>query len=117
MQIVVNTDNHIQGDERLIEVVESIVEDSLDRFADRLTRVEVHLTDENSRAKISEDDKRCVLEARPAGRSPLSVTHHGGTVQQAVEGAAEKLEKVLEKTLDRLDQYKGRTSFGGDQKI
>lgn len=115
MQILVNTDNYIQGDERLVEVVEQTVSSALTRFAERITRVEVYLSDENSDKKIGEDDKRCVLEARVAGLQPISVREFGATVEQALDGATEKLVTTLDRQLGRLDDKKGRTSFSGDQ--
>ena len=116
MQVQVNTDNHIEGRQALSDRAEAVVGAALERFADRVTRVEVHLGDENSR-KGGEDDKKCVLEARPGGMQPLVVSHHAATIDQALDGATEKLERLLESTFDKLGQKKGRTSMGGDQTI
>ncbi len=69
MQVIVNSDHHITGDETLHERVQAIVEDALDRFADRITRVEVFLSDEAG-GKHGAKDKRCVMEARPSGVGP-----------------------------------------------
>jgi ribosome-associated translation inhibitor RaiA len=108
MLVRVNTDNNIVGSDKLTLEVENIVTDVLGRFGDRLTRVEVHLADENSRAKGGEKDKRCTMEARVAGLQPIAVTEQRPTLMQAVSGAAEKLEKTLDRTLDRLGDRKGR---------
>ncbi|TVP79833.1 MAG: ribosomal subunit interface protein, partial [Gemmatimonadales bacterium] len=43
MQIQVNTDNNIDGQVPLLESVRDMVAHTLERFEDRLTRVEVHL--------------------------------------------------------------------------
>lgn len=102
MKIQVNTDRNIHGDERLAEYVEGVLLDTLDRFADRITRVEAHLADINA-DKGGDDDKRCMLEVRVRGRRPTAVTHHAGTVRDAVTGAAEKLERALERELAKLD--------------
>lgn len=115
MQIQVNTDNHIEGSEELTRQVEGVVEGVLGRFGDRVTRVEVFLTDENSSTKSRGKELRCVMEARPASRRPISVGHEGATLQQAFQGAAGKLEKVLAHTFERLDDAKGRESYAGDQ--
>ena len=115
MQIQVNTDNHIQGDARLIEYVEGVVTDFMGRFGDWITRVEVQLTDQNSRDKAGGDDKRCVLEARLAHKQPVSVSHDADTVKEALHGAAEKLEKLLDRTHEKMAHHKGNTSFAGDQ--
>lgn len=104
MQVQVHTDNNIKGDERLFEYVEGVVLEALDRFTAQITRVEVHLSDENSGEKFGTDDKRCVMEARLAGRKPLAVSHDAAKVELAVDGAAEKLKRALDSTFGRLDK-------------
>lgn len=101
MKIQVNTDRNIEGDERLAEFVEDVVSGTLSRWEDQITRVEVHLGDVNA-GKPGDDDKRCMIEARLAGRKPTAVTHHAGSVREAVAGAAEKIERVLERELAKL---------------
>ena len=104
MLIQVNTDNHITGREALTSRVEATVESALTRFSERITRVEVHLSDENGR-KSGPDDKRCVMEARLEGRQPVAVTHIAATLDEAVSGAADKLTSALDSTLGRLRGY------------
>ncbi len=108
MKIQVNTDNHTVGSAELTRQVEAVVEGALGRFGDRITRVEVHLSDENSSQKSGEKDKRCVMEARLAGHQPITVSHQGSTVEQALEGAASTLEKTLKRTLRRKDSLSTR---------
>ncbi len=95
MKIQVNTDNHIDGTQELYAQVEATIQSTLARFADSISRVEVHLSDENG-PKSSDDDKRCLMEARLAGRQPIAVSHQGASVLEAVGGAADKLERALE---------------------
>jgi ribosome-associated translation inhibitor RaiA len=116
MLIQLVTDNHITGREKLVQHVDDTVKAALDRFAAQITRVEVHLNDENSHKK-GMNDKRCALEARLAGLQPIGVNHTGDTLDDALHGALDKLVKVLDKTTDKLSHHKGRTSFGGDQTI
>jgi hypothetical protein len=101
MMIQVNTDHHVTGDAALAERVEASVEQALHRFRDDITRVEVHLGDENS-LKSGANDKRCMMEARVEGLRPMAVTHHAATVDEAIEGAAGKMKSALESTLGRL---------------
>lgn len=103
MQVQVNTDNHIQGREDLAERVKGLVAEGLERFSDRVTRVEVHLSDENSR-KAGEDDKRCLLEARLSGMHPIAVSHQASALQQAIDGALDKLRRALDSALGKLDR-------------
>lgn len=115
MQIQVNTDNQIEGSEGLNRQVEEVVEGALARFGDRITRVEVHLSDQNSSQKTGDNDKRCVMEARLAGLQPIAASSDGSSLDQALDGAAAKLEQSLTRTLGRLDDSKGRASIDGEQ--
>jgi ribosome-associated translation inhibitor RaiA len=114
MQIQVSTDRVIEGGQQLTLQVQAAVEAKLRIFADRLTRVSVHLSDENSQ-KAGSDDKKCLLEARPAGMRPVVVTHKAATIELALDGAAEKLERLLDRTFARRDDPKGRTPYGGPE--
>lgn len=100
MQIQINTDNNIEGSDELTQQTQAVVESALERFAQRITRVEVHLSDENS--KKGGRDKRCVMEARLEGMQPVAVTDQAENMEQAVNGAADKLEKLLDHELGRL---------------
>ena len=104
MIIQVNTDSNIEGRRELGQQIETEVGNSLKRFGERITRVEVHLSDEDSEKKSGTDDKRCLLEARLAGLQPLAVSHQAASMKQAVDGAVEKLKRSLEKTLGRLGE-------------
>jgi ribosome-associated translation inhibitor RaiA len=104
MQIQVNTDRHIEGTDDLTAEVESSVRRSLSRFDERITRLEVHLSDLNSE-KSGPDDKRCMIEARMAGRDPVAVSHQAATVDAAVSGATARLRRSLESTLGKLSEY------------
>lgn len=101
MQIQVNSDNHIQSSIRLEEWVRTTIESTLERYEEDLTRVEVHLRDENG-DKPGLHDLRCQLEARPKGHQPISVTHKAESLELAVEGAATKLENALEHLFGKL---------------
>ena len=105
MQIQINTDRNVEAGENLAEFVRGEVTDGTRHFASRITRVEVHLRDENG-AKSGSDDKRCTMEARLEGRNPTAVTHHAETVEQAISGAASKLRRALEHDLERLKEHR-----------
>lgn len=103
MNVQIHTDNHIQGSADLTVQVESVVEAALGRFGERITRVEVHLSDENGSQKTHGDAMRCRMEARPAAREPVTVTADAATLDQAVRGATKKLERLLDSTFARLN--------------
>ena len=107
MQILINTDHNIEGREALAAQVSGTVETALSRVSDHITRVEVHLSDQNS-AKNGRDDKRCMMEARLEGRQPIAVTHEAPELDQAVAGAADKLARSIENTLGRLRAQESR---------
>jgi ribosome-associated translation inhibitor RaiA len=102
MQIQVHAGRNLHGGESLLERVQQMVESSITQHADRITRIEVHLSDENS--VKGGNDKRCVLEARLTGLDPIAVTHQAESVALAVEGAAEKLGRAIGHTLGRLKE-------------
>ena len=111
MQVQINTGHNIEGSEQFDDYVRSTVEASLGRFAEQITRIEVHLTDDNG-AKANGDDKRCVVEARPAGMQPVAVTHVAATLEEAIDGAVDRLERLLDGTFSKLHDPKGRTPIG-----
>ncbi len=104
MKIQINTDNNIEASDEFIQETQAVVESALERFADRITRVEVHLSDENSSHKGG-TDKRCVMEARLEGMQPVAVTDQADHIEQAVNGAADKLERLLNHELGRLSDH------------
>jgi ribosome-associated translation inhibitor RaiA len=106
MQVLVNSDNHIVGSESVVERVETIVDGALQRFEDRITRVEVHLNDVNS-DKTGKNDKRCMMEARIGGLKPIAVTAQADTLVDAIDAAVEKLERAIEHTLGRMAETDG----------
>jgi hypothetical protein len=101
MKIQLNTDRNIQHDESLTEHVDSVVSKALERFGAQVSRVEVHLSDLNA-GKAGLGDKHCVMEARLEGRQPVVVSHDADTVREAVNGAAQKLQRLLDSALGRL---------------
>jgi ribosome-associated translation inhibitor RaiA len=105
MQIQINTDRNIEGHEALAAQVRGVVESALSRISEHITRVEVHLSDESG-----QNDMRCMMEARLEGQQPIAVTHQAATLDQAVDGAAGKLARLIESALGRLrDQKSHRT--------
>jgi len=105
MQVLVNSD-HLGGED-LTERVQGVVAGRLDRFDERITRVEVHLSDLNS-SKLGERDKRCLMEARVGGLKPIAVSHEAATITEAIHVAADKLERALDHLLGKLEETSGR---------
>ena len=101
MQININTDKTIQRSQGLDEHVETAVKAAVERFGEHITRVEVHLSDENSQ-KSTDGGNRCMLEARVTGYQPIAVTNHSANLHQAISGAADKLKRAIDSALGRL---------------
>jgi len=95
MQVQVNTGNGVANKDALERWASSYLNDTLGRFREELTRIEVQLTDD-SRGKKGED-RRCMLEARLNGHPPV-----------AVRGATIKLIRALERTLGKLERHEHR---------
>jgi len=111
MQIQTNTDHNIDGHAALKVHVTNVVESALSQLSEHITRVEVHLSDENGMKKDQKGgngDKRCVMEARLEGSHPLVVTAHADTLHQSIESAADKLTRLVESTVGRLRDHKHR---------
>ena len=110
MQIQINTDHNIDAHQGLIAQISGVVENYLGRNSEHITQVDVHLSDENSNKKSGSNDIRCLIEAHLEGRQPIEVSHQADTLVQAVEGASDKLAKLIDSTLERVhDQELRRT--------
>jgi len=110
MQIQINTDSNISGQDELTTNITNTVEDALSRFSDQITRIEVHLSDANSSRKGGNDDMRCLIEARLKGQQPIAVTEHAATIGLAVDKATGKLSRLIENTLGRLRDKNNRAA-------
>ena len=100
MEIQFNTDNQISGTNNVAERVETQLRDRLGRFEDRLTRLEVHIGDQNG-PKGGGGDIRCSIEARPRGSEPMVVSADASDVDAAARLAANKM-------VSRLNTYFGK---------
>jgi ribosomal subunit interface protein len=94
MKIQVNSDNTVAVDAAMKTYVRGEVTRILDRFAAKVTRVEVHLADID-KTKNSQGDKRCLVEVRPAGADPRSTSANANDMQTAVGEALRKMQRSL----------------------
>jgi ribosome-associated translation inhibitor RaiA len=100
MQIQINSDHHTLATPELAGRIQTLVRDALERYSDRITRVEVHLNDLNS--VKGGNDKRCLMEARLAGLGPVDVNHEAPSMELAIDGAMDKLERAIEHKLGKI---------------
>lgn len=107
MQVQVNTGNGVQNHGTLERWATEFISDTLSRFEQDITRVEVQLG-EQARARGGAVDRRCLLEARLTGRQPVTAEHHADTQDAAIRGAAQRLLSALDRTLGKLDRREHR---------
>ena len=101
MFVQINTDNQILSDAAANERLEQRVREKLSRFEERLTHVEIHVTDANHQ-KGNGADKKVSLEARPKGHQPIAVHGEGKRIEDAVTNAANKAARSLDHVLGRV---------------
>lgn len=105
MQFQLNTDSSVMGTADVASRIEQQVRHRLARFEDRLTRLEVHVTDVNGR-KHGGDDKQCTIEARPRGGRPIGVTGKASDVDAAARIAAGTMAERLERVFGKADRHR-----------
>ncbi len=103
MKIQVNTDNTVDGGEDIARSVETTIHAALDRYGDRLIRVEAHLGDEDGAPSDRPRGLRCLLEPRPSDLDPVVVTGTGDTIEHACSDATHKMQRLLDSTFGRID--------------
>lgn len=114
MQIQVNSDRSITVDASLTRFVESEAERILDTVSAKVTRVEVHLSDVNGH-RSGPDDKRCVVEVRPAGARPLSTSATARRLDSAIGQALRKMQRALRSFFGRHGRSAGRAVAPSDE--
>lgn len=116
MIVQVRTDNHIQNTAELSESIRTDVEGTLAvRFGDRLRRVEVYLEDMN--AHKGGVDTRCTIEVHLAGRPAVTAEDRAEDIETAFGGAMEKVLRVLDRQLGRLEDRAGNTPASGQDEL
>jgi len=102
MLIQLNTDHNIEADAALAQQVDTIILAGFERFSAQITRVDVHLSDENSDRKVGTGAKRCRVVVDLAGLPPVEASDQASTLEQAIAGATKKMTHLLNSTLGRL---------------
>lgn len=102
MTISIQTDNHIQGSDGLSGWIEEVLNHDLARFTGDITRIEVHLADENGpKGKGGGDDKRCTLDCKVDGFPNFAATALANDLHAAIKGASGKLKSSIGTALDK----------------
>ena len=106
MFIQIRTDNQVESDAGRNAQIEEQVRQRLARFENRITDIEIHVSDVNG-PRGGNADLKCTLEARVNGLAPVAVTDQGNTMDRAVIGAARKAVRALDHQLGRLADARG----------
>ncbi|MCI4669178.1 MAG: HPF/RaiA family ribosome-associated protein [Bacteroidia bacterium] len=101
MTVQLNTDKNIQGTENLEAFVSEKLKGSLKHLTSHITRIEVHLSDQNA-DKGGPDDVQCKIEARVENMQPVTVTSKSDSKEKALVDAIDKLKALLNTRLGKL---------------
>ncbi len=104
MTIQINADKNLSVHEAFEAQLDGLLSQELSRFSEHITRLEVHLSDENGN-KQGQNDKRCMIEARLEGRQPIAVTANANDYELAVSAAIEKLKASLDTIVGKLKHH------------
>ena len=110
MQVLLHADPNTDGSHPMSEHLEAVAKDALGRFGERITRVEVHLSDVNSLAKTGPQTIHCQLEARLVGLDTIVVNEHADTAHQAIDGGMRKLKRAVGASISKHDPRNRRPS-------
>ena len=108
MQIRVDADEHIDSSEELTLRIEGVIEGSLDRYVDRVTLVEVHLSRQIHHS-LGGRDMCCRMEAHVGAQKPIAVSHDAFTLTEAIHAASAKLERAIH---DEFHQRRPKVTHG-----
>jgi ribosomal subunit interface protein len=101
MKIQLNTDKNIEGTAGLETFVSEKVNNGLKHFIENITRIEVHLSDQNG-DKGGNDDIQCKIEARLEGIQPVIVLSKKATKEQALGDAIDKMKAKLGTVMGKI---------------
>lgn len=104
MIIQFNTDKNVNGSETKADAFTDQIKKELNRFSTQLTRIEIHLSDEDGAAS-GPNTKRCKLEARLEGKQPIAVSDDAGSEGQALSGALNKLKSALDTVIGKSREH------------
>lgn len=101
MNIQLNTDKHIDGNKALENFVSEKLKATLKHLANHITRIEVHLSDQNA-DKSGADDILCKIEARVENRQPVLVSSNSDTKEKAIGIAADKVKAKVSTMVSKM---------------
>ena len=104
MTIQINTDKNIEGSQNMETYYKDSLEHGLKNFSQYITRLEVHVSDQNA-DKEGADDIQVRIEARVRGKEPVLVEARAANQEAALQGAIDKIQGVMRKIKDKLTEH------------
>ncbi len=101
MKIQFNTDKNFENTEMLETFVSEKIRSGLKHFVNKITRVEVHLSDQNAE-KGGIDDIQCKIEARIEGIQPVMVVSKSSSKEKALDDAVDKMKASLSTIIGKM---------------
>ncbi len=101
MKIQFNTDKNIDGTEALEKFVSEKINSALKHFDDKITRIEVHLSDQNA-DKEGANDIQCKMEARIEGMQPVLVESKSSSKEKALAATVDKMKARLSSIIGKM---------------
>ena len=105
MQVQINAGHNVTIDAATEQSLTSGITSHLAHFSDRITRVELHLSDEDGADRSGPCQMLCMLEVRLAGRQPDIVKATAATVDLAVRDATHKMHHLLDGIFSRAQRH------------
>jgi ribosomal subunit interface protein len=103
MIVQVNTDNHINGSERMNDYVSKTLKEGLKHYVDIISRAEVHMSDVNA-DKGGPDDIQCKIEVRVEGQEPILAESKNETQEDALTDALKKIQAALKTIKGKMQE-------------
>ncbi len=100
MKILINSDKTIHSSASLQDNLKDILHKELSHYQPKLSRIDVHLTDQNG-VKEGVNDILCLIEAHIDGRPSALASEQADTVELAFSGALDHLVSSLERDFGR----------------
>jgi ribosome-associated translation inhibitor RaiA len=101
MEIQISVGKNLQEKKMLSGLLTPFISDMLSRYKNKITQLEVQLSDEKNGHENGWSDKQVKLEAYLKDKNPITVSDQNSNYVQAVKGAVDKLRATLYTTLER----------------
>lgn len=120
MQTILHADHHAPNFHSMAEHLRIVAYDALQRYGERVTRVEAHLGDGQGPTRHKGGRIQCTVQAHVKGIDAVVTSDRGGSPHQAIEGALRKLRRAIGHAISKRDpdehgaEAAGRLAGTGD---